>query len=133
VQPAIAGTCAEREGPIKPYACAADLNTMITGKWRHCSGRALLDVGEAGIELAADFNYYALVDDGTGHLVRKTGFGFQGTWDSYQETETSVQFDFHPTPNSGDGGYPIFEDNPRRFSVQIGYEATGSVYVYEGP
>jgi hypothetical protein len=131
VQPAVAGTCADPEGPITPYACAADLDQMITGRWRLCTGRPLLNVGEAGIELAADFTYYALVDAGSGQLVRKTGFGFQGTWDSYQETATGVQFDLHPTPNSGIGGFPRFEDNPRRFSIVL--ETGGSTYVYDGP
>ena len=133
INPPVAGTCADAEGPIKAYTCTADLEKMIIGKWRYCSGEQMLRVGEAGIEIDADYTYTALVDDGSGHLVKKTGFDFQGTWDTYQETSTWPGFYYHPTPNSGNGGAVVFEDSPRRFSIGIGYEERGSVYVYEGP
>jgi hypothetical protein len=126
---AMTGACNDPEGPRHPYTQAAEVEQLVLGRWLHCSGATLLgQAGEVGIELTADHIYYVLQQDGD-QLVREGGFAGSGTWDTYQETPTSVQFDYHPTPNSGNGGYFLFEDSPRRFAINIGYNDTPSIYV----
>jgi hypothetical protein len=61
--------------------------------------------------------------------MRTVGFGNQGTWDTYQVTETSVQFDWHPTPNGGYGGYPSFEEQPRKMAILIVEQRDTSIYM----
>jgi hypothetical protein len=86
--------------------------------------------GAEGIEFLADHNYFALVDDGQGSLLRANGFGNEGTWDASQETSTWVQLNYHPAPNAGNGGTPVFEDGPPRFSIYLAAQSTGpSIYV----
>ena len=121
------GTCADPEGPQHPYTKAADVEAMIAGTWVHCSGPTFLNAGDEGFEFAADHTYYVLQDG-----MRKTGFDSQGTWDTYQETATLVQLDYHPTPNSGNGGAPKFEDDPRRVAIRLFERSESSVYVWTG-
>jgi len=125
------GTCADPEGPLHPYTKAADVDAMFVGKWVHCSGPTFLMNGDEAFEFTADGTYYVLQDNGT-NLVRKTGFGNQGTWDTYQETEKSVQLSYHPTPNSGNGGAPQFEDDPRRVAIELFERDVSSIYVWTG-
>lgn len=120
--------CAEPEGPLHPYTQDVEVRELIVGKWLHCSGRTILQNEQAGVEFVSDGTYFMLAYDG-GNLVRLTGFGKQGTWDATQETPTAVQFDWHPAPNSGNGGFPVFEDNPRRFAIDF-YPGPGdSIYI----
>ncbi len=118
--------CAQPEGPLHPYTQQAQVEQLIVGRWLHCSGPSLLEDEQAGIEFVADGTYFGLAFDGS-KLVRTTGFEKQGTWDAYQETEISVQLNWHPTPASGNGGAPLFEDNPRRFAIDLG--GSPSIYV----
>ena len=132
--PAVPAACRAAATPIHPYTLAAELEALLIGKWRHCSGPVLVQPsasGEVGIELVADHTYFKLATDTTGALVRMVGFGAQGTWDTYQETDTSVQFDLHPTPNSGTGGYPRFEDDPLRMAVLMVEQRMDSIYALE--
>ena len=128
---AAAAACRAADGPLHPYTQAAELEQLLVGKWRRCSGPALIDPTEAGIELVDDHTYFKLVTDGAGALVRTSGFANQGTWDVAQETPTSVQFDYHPAPNSGNGGYPRFEDGPRKMSVTLVTQTAASLYLLE--
>jgi hypothetical protein len=131
---AVPAACRAAATPIHPYTQAAELEAMLIGKWRHCSGPVLVQPsasGEVGIELVADHTYFKLATDAKGRLVRVVGFGGQGTWDTYQETATSVQFDLHPTPSSGTGGYPRFEDDPRRMAALMVEQSVDSIYALE--
>ncbi|HUJ59097.1 MAG TPA: hypothetical protein VLX92_11415 [Kofleriaceae bacterium] len=120
--------CDEPEGPEHPYSKKSELDALVVGRWLHCSGGTFLPDEQAGIEFTADGTYYELGYQGTS-LVRLDGFDHQGTWDSYQETSTSVEFAWHPTPSSGNGGAPEFEDNPGRLAIDIPYADEPSVYV----
>ena len=122
--------CGAPDGPLHPYTQAAELEPLLVGRWWHCSGPAMIDPTEAGIELVEDHTYFKLVAE-DGVLVRETGFARQGTWDVAQETPTSVQFDYHPAPQSGNGGYPQFEDGPRKMSIRLVVQSAVSLYVLD--
>ena len=119
--------CSLPEGPLHPYTQVADFNTLVVGAWWHCSGPKIFANEQAGIEFDADGSYFFLADDGNGNPVKLTGFGNQGTWDGSQEGN-SVQFNIHPASNSGTGGYPTFEDGPRRFAMDVEYNQDVSIY-----
>lgn len=119
--------CAQAEGPLHPYTQAAEVNHLIVGRWLRCSGTPLLEGEQAGIEFVSDGTFFGLAFDGS-ELVRTTGFGKQGTWDAEQTTAIAVQLNWHTTPASGNGGAPLFEDNPRRFAIEFGYTGA-SIYV----
>ncbi|MFT3693767.1 MAG: hypothetical protein QM831_11540 [Kofleriaceae bacterium] len=119
--------CSLPEGPLHDYTQVSEFNTLVVGTWWHCSGPKILSNEQAGIEFDADGKYYLIADDGSGNPVKLTGFGNQGTWDGSQEGET-VQFNIHPTSNSGLGGYPMFEDGPRRFAMEVEYNDDMSIY-----
>lgn len=123
-------TCADPDGTILRITAAADVNMLVLGRWEHCSGKSLLDDGEGGFEIAADGTYYVLVRNGA-ELQRKGGFTGQGTWRTHQE-ETSVGLYFHPTPNSGTGGYPVFSEGPRKMAMLLRYQNEPSIFVWLG-
>ena len=125
-----AGTCDDPVGTIRQVKVAAEVEAMVLGRWEHCSGRNLLDAGDAGFQFDADGTYFVLVRDGDG-LVRKEGFAGQGTWNTYQE-ESSVGLYIHPTPNSGTGGYPVFAENPRKMSMLLRYQTEPTIYAWIG-
>jgi hypothetical protein len=114
---------------VHTYTQQSELEALLIGKWLHCSGPPMISSSEAGIELVDDHTYFKLVADGHGGYMRTVGFGNQGTWDTYQETETSVQFDWHPMPNGGYGGYPRFEEQPRKMAILIVEQRDTSIYV----
>jgi hypothetical protein len=127
----VAAGCNAAAQPIHSYTRAAELEVLLIGKWRHCSGPLLIASSAAGMELVADHTYFKLATDNKGGFVRMVGFGNQGTWDTSQETDTSVQFNLQPTPNSGAGEYPMFEDNPRRMAFLEDTLDNLSLYVLE--
>jgi hypothetical protein len=124
--------CDVPQGPLHSYTKASELETLILGQWLRCSGPPWLADSD-GIEFADDHTFFALIDDGLGKLVRRTGFGNQGTWDASQETETWVQLNTHLTPAGGNGGSPAFEDTPSRFAINLATGAGISIYVRTGP
>jgi hypothetical protein len=115
--------CPEADGPRHDYE-PEQLAGLMTGKWIHCAGPTptLLD-GSAGVELAADGKYYTLVKDGSGALVRGTGFFSEGTW----ETENGF-VNLHFIPNSYWPNAPLFEDGPRRVGFYMQLEEEFAVY-----
>ena len=123
------GACADPEGPLHGYSLASEVETLIVGKWRQCSGPAVFNRTYDGIEADADGSFYFLDDNGT-TLVRRTGFDSQGTWTAGQEGPHSVQLDFHLV-DTGDGGYPQFEDSPRRLAMRIGYNDEATILAIE--
>jgi hypothetical protein len=125
----VPSACAGRDSPVHTYTQQSELEALLIGKWLHCSGPPMISSSEAGIELVDDHTYFKLVADGHGGYMRTVGFGNQGTWDTYQVTETSVQFDWHPTPNGGYGGYPSFEEQPRKMAILIVEQRDTSIYM----
>jgi hypothetical protein len=123
-------SCADPDGTIRQVTAAADVNMLVLGHWEHCSGKRLLDAGEDGFEIAADGTYYVLVRNGA-ELQRKPGFTGQGTWNTHQE-QAAVGLYFHPTPNSGNGGYPVFSEGPRKMSLLLRYQTEPTIYVWLG-
>lgn len=118
--------CNATEGPEHPYTTVAELDQLVLGKWIHCFGPSILGE-EFGLSFDADGTYHAL-GFGEAGMVELNGFGNQGTWDGSQETATSVQWNIHPMPNSGTGGYPTFEDGPRMFAFALEDANDFSVY-----
>ena len=127
----VVAACSAAPQPIHSYTQAAELEALLIGKWRHCSGPLLVGSSNIGIELVDDHTYFKLATDTTGALVRMVGFDAQGTWDTYQVTRTGVQFDLHPLPNSIASESPMFEDNPRRMGIQMDWPQDLSLYVLE--
>jgi hypothetical protein len=125
-----AGGCEDPEGPLHPYTTAAEVETLILGQWRHCSGPTLKP-DQAGVEFAADHKIFALVDDIDGGLVRKTGFDSEGTWRA-DPVGAHVQLSYY-TPTGGNGGQPEFEDTPSRFSIRLTTGNASAIYVKTGP
>ena len=123
-------SCADPDGTIRQVTVAADVNALVVGRWQRCSGKQMLDAGEDGFEIAADGTYYVLVRNGA-ELQRKPGFTGQGTWNTNQE-QTTVGLYFHPTPNSGNGGYPMFSESPRKMAILLRYETQPTIYVWLG-
>jgi hypothetical protein len=122
-------TCSDPAGPSHPYTQKAELETLILGRWRYCSGSTLSGDPFDGFEFTADGRGYALVDDGTGKLVRATGFGSQGRW-NVPPGSLGFAWSFS---GGGDGGRLEFEDSPRRF--RMGLTAAGRrniVYIEAG-
>ena len=124
---AMPGTCSDPDGPLHPYTQASEVSALVVGRWRQCSGATPFAEAQAGVELLANGEFYFLQETG-GTLVRKSGFDSQGTWTAYQEGGSSVQFDFHIT-NTGTGGYPEFEDNPRKMAMRLDYNSEASIWV----
>ena len=124
---AMPGTCNDPDGPLHPYTQAADLEALVIGTWRQCSGPTLFNTPQAGVEIATDGTFYLLADS-SGTLVRKGGFESQGTWDASQETAQTVQLNFH-IANTGTDGYPQFEDNPRKMQFRIFENPDPSLWV----
>jgi hypothetical protein len=126
------GECDAPQGPLHHYTTASEVETLIVGRWRHCSGPTMI-AGSDGVEFVADHSYFALVDNGLGNLVRTTGFGNEGTWEAYQQNPTWVQFAYR-RPGAGNGGTLEFEDGPPRFSIPLATSNEGpSIYVGAGP
>ena len=114
----VSANCNAAQGPEHPYTMVSELEQLVLGQWIHCSGPTLLDNEQLGVEFDADGTYHMLAGDGDGGITVLNGFGNQGTWDAAQEGATAVQWDIHPDPNSGNGGYPTFEDSPRMFALE---------------
>jgi hypothetical protein len=124
--PAATSECDAPQGPLHHYTTAAEVETLILGRWRHCSGPALKPAAQAGIEFIDDHTFFALIDDNDGELVRMTGFDSEGTWRADQEGSW-VQLSYL-TPTGGFGGTPEFEDAPSRFSIRLQTDES-AVYV----
>jgi hypothetical protein len=118
--------CLAGQGPEVAYTTVAEMLPLATGAWIHCSGPAILNE-QVGIEFRADGTYY-LIGVGTESLYELVGFGNEGTWDASQEGSDTVQWNIHPAPNSGTGGYPVFESSPRRFALQLEGSSELSIY-----
>jgi hypothetical protein len=118
--------CLEGQGPQVEYTTVAEMKPLAVGAWIHCSGPAILDE-KVGIEFRAD-GTYALIGVGLDALYELAGFGNEGTWDASQEGSAAVQWNIHPAPNSGTGGYPVFESSPRRFALQLEEATELSIY-----
>jgi hypothetical protein len=120
-----ASGCALPQGALQSPNITGTPDQLV-GTWVRCSGPGLLGIDhEAGIELDADFSFTVLVGS-DGNLVAQTGFGNQGSWD-YGEG----QFDWHITPNEGQGGSPALETDPRRFALYVDYNEEMSVYAIQ--
>jgi hypothetical protein len=127
------GPCAAPDGPRHDYTTASELDVLILGKWRQCSGPTPPTLENSrGIEFDADGRYFVLVEDGKGGLARGTGFSSEGKWDTTQATETEVLFSLRPTPSTSFGDPPLFEDDPRRFAFDPSHAGASSVYVWIG-
>lgn len=107
------GECPNPEGPQHPYTDKAELEALLVGKWRHCSGPTMTGPTEAGVELVADHSYFRLVTDDQGGLMRQTGPGNQGTW----EVDETLSLLYHPRPDLTGNGSPRFEDGPRKMGI----------------
>jgi hypothetical protein len=105
----------------------SEFNPLATGAWIHCTGPTIFQNETIGLEFDADGTYHLLADNGAGGFSELNGFNNQGTWDGSQEGN-SVQWNIHPTPNSGLGGTAEFEQEPRRFSMYVNYNEDPSVY-----
>jgi hypothetical protein len=127
-----AGACDAPQGPLHHYTTVAEVETLVVGQWRHCSGPTLGTADQAGIEFVDDHKFFALVDDSDGNLVRMTGFGSEGTWRADQEGDW-VQLSCYTPTLGGNGGQPEFEDAPSRFAVRLDTGNAPVVYVRTGP
>lgn len=131
--PPVPASCSQPEGPLHAYSTVSEFNALAIGRWVRCSGPKIIQSEQAGIEFDADGSYFVLADDGHGGVTKLTGFGNQGMWDGSQETATTVQWNIHPMPNAGTGGAALFEDNPRRFSMETVTNHDVSIYVIAAP
>lgn len=111
------GTCNMPEGPIHAYTEQSELEVLLIGRWRRCSGPPMTDGPMAGLELLADHTYFKLGTDASGELVRNTGFANEGDWLTEQDSPTTVHLYVHP--DSPLGGVPAFEDNPRKMAMAV--------------
>src|SRR5579859_7750746 len=69
------GICPQPDGPRHEYSTQAEATALITGIWIHCAGPTPTPFeGSIGVDINADGNYYKLVSDGHGGMVRGTGF-----------------------------------------------------------
>lgn len=125
---ALTANCDAAQGPEHPYTQASELDHLVLGQWIHCSGPSIFSNEQLGLEFDADGTYHLLASDGHGGIAVLSGFGNQGTWDASQEGASSVQWNIHPDPNSGTGGFPTFEDSPRKFAMLVNYSTDYSIY-----
>jgi hypothetical protein len=123
------GICNSPDGPLHPYTLKSEADTLIVGRWVHCSGPPIEITSSpaVGIEFLADGTFYLLGNSPNASYVRLLGFDNQGTWATEQTTATTVQLGLH-TANGGNGGIPAFEDNPRKLSIPINPAYGNSIY-----
>src|SRR5450432_1885811 len=108
--------CDLPDGASHLYTLQSELKQLVTGKWVLCSGSTLLSQSEIGIEFVAGGTYYSMINDGTGKVVRGSGFGSSGTWEF--PDSSSLQIEWTLGPSSWRQGDVQFEDNPRRFLME---------------
>jgi hypothetical protein len=105
--------CSLPEGPYQFHTIATV--ALMTGTWVLCSGPGMLqESGEVGIQFNANGTFVGLIDD-NGVLTPSHAPGYEGTWEVYDDGEV----DWQQMPNEGAGSSPAFEDNPRRFAMEL--------------
>lgn len=97
---------------------------MVVGRWRLCSGEAVFNPKEAGVELTADRRWHVLIADDAGKLVRATGFDVKGAWYPAIENGRALMINDPATLAwTADGapgtwsGKPKFLDTPTKMSL----------------
>jgi hypothetical protein len=130
------GACPQPDGPRHDYSTVAEATALIMGIWIQCSGPTPTPFqGSIGLDINADGNYYQLVSDGRGGMIRRTGLSSQGTWDLKTivgEPVPTVMLSFWMTPSDVMGDTPLFEDNPRRFAFDQTHSSNWAIYQLVG-
>jgi hypothetical protein len=126
--------CADPDGPTHPVTQISEAEALILGKWRLCVDRPD-ETNEAGLEFISDGTYRALVDDGHGGLVQRTGFGATGDWVVEQATSSTALIGWWIPGQitSTRGGWGTFEDDPRKVAFAIQDDPDLVIYVWVGP
>jgi hypothetical protein len=89
--------CGLPDGTVREFASLAEAYQAVTGRWLFCSGEPS-NTQDGPIEFTADQHWYFLVPDGSGQLVRVSGFTAL--------TESGTFAFSVPTYLGGDGGMP---------------------------
>jgi len=119
------GFCQQAAGPRHDWSTLDELKQLMVGRWVQCSEHTFTAWQRGlGIEITPDGNYFLLVDDGHGGLVRGGGFLNEGTWDATEVAGAPPFVNLWSTPTSLFGGTPVFGDNPREFAFELGLAYT---------
>jgi hypothetical protein len=65
--------CGLPDGTVREFTSLAEAYQAVTGRWLFCSGEPS-NTADGPIEFTADQHWYFLVPDGSGQLVRVSGF-----------------------------------------------------------
>jgi hypothetical protein len=108
-------SCSASPASYQPYATEAELEALLIRRWKRCIAPQV--PGEdVGVEFTADGRWYALTRDAGGHVVRRTGIDYGGTW----------RYDPTPTPGLANGRFyigdvqtnpPWFTNDPRQMRI----------------
>jgi hypothetical protein len=129
----VAADCAAPDGrPYEP-ASAAEVASLLVGKWRHCSGSTTFPIVQPGIEFARDRAWRALAPQGA-QLIPAAGFDTEGSWYMAAEDPKDMVVSLinvvriHLKGEYGASGYPVtFLQNPTRMRI-----AGDVVYAWQG-
>lgn len=122
-----AGHSYEPEGPVQAPSDLLQAHANLVGTWVRCSGPTLIDGELAALEFDDDGNFYN-VDLDHGVLVKLAGFQEQGTWDVEALSNGIFQWNIRTDPEHNVLGFPVFEGQPRKFSISVSYRDETSVY-----
>ena len=93
---------------------SAALPMMLEGSWLLCTKPSIFGTSdEAGLEFAADGNFYKLFATAAGTIERGSGFDKQGTWNVSDGPQLNLQI-------AGEGFIPshaAFATTPRKMRL----------------
>jgi hypothetical protein len=74
--------CTAPEGGESPPATKDDFESRLEHAWLLCKSPSVFGTDEAGLEIRADHRWSKLAAHPSGHYVRMTGWGNEGSWAS---------------------------------------------------